>query len=274
VRGAIGSDRPLLSAAQRLHALSASLELLRAAELEIVGRLADASNATFLCRLATPGTTDADEWQEDHADPARRSQLERPLCVYKPIRGERPLDDFPHRTLARREVAAYLVSEATGWQIVPPTVMRDGPFGEGMAQAWIETDQDVDLIGLISGADDRLRRICLFDALVNNADRKGGHLLPTSDGRVLGVDHGICFSIDPKLRTVLWAWRGEQISDDELTVIRAVCDALDGHLGLALGGLLSAAEVRATQVRAESLLRSGTFPEPDPLRPAVPWPPF
>jgi uncharacterized repeat protein (TIGR03843 family) len=244
------------------------LELLRNGELEIVGRLTDASNATFLCRIGNAGDEDSDAWPEGQERPSG------PLCVYKPVRGERPLDDFPNGTLARREVAAYLVSEASGWGIVPATVMRDGPFGEGAVQDWIETDPDVDPFDLVTSFDDRLRRVCLFDAVVNNADRKGSHLLPTATGTVLGVDHGICFSADPKLRTVLWAWRGEPIDDDELAIIRRVCNAIDGALGRDLGELLSEREVRATQRRAEQLLREGTFPQPDPLRPAVPWPPF
>jgi hypothetical protein len=262
------SDGPLLSAAERLHALNESLELLRNGELEVVGRLTDASNATFVCRVVVESAEDLDSWPEDR-EPSRPT-----LCVYKPTRGERPLDDFPDGTLANREVAAYLVSEASGWGIVPATVLRDGPFGAGMVQEWVEAVGDVDTFELVTLADRRLRCICLFDAIVNNADRKGSHLLPTIDGAIAGVDHGICFAAEPKLRTVLWAWRGEPIEDDEMEVVRSVCDALDGGLGTSLGELLSQREVRATQQRAEQLLRDGTFPQPDPLRPAVPWPPF
>ena len=129
-------------------------------------------------------------------------------CVYKPIRGERPLWDFPDGTLAHREVAAYLVSVATGWDVVPPTVLRDGPFGVGMVQLWIDTDETVDLGRLVQTDDPALRRMAIFDAVVNNADRKGGHLLPVESGHVFGVDHGVCFAVEPKLRTVLWGWRG------------------------------------------------------------------
>ena len=194
--------------------------------------------------------------------------------MYKPVAGERPLYDFPDGTLARREVAAYLLSEATGWSIVPPTVLRDGPFGEGAVQAWLDVDPEVDVVELITSADARLRPMCVFDLMANNADRKGGHILPLLDGTLRGVDHGICFAVEPKLRTVLWGWRGEELSDDELAVVRRVALDLEGALGAALGELLTRAEVRATHQRVAALLKSGRFPEPDPARPAVPWPPF
>jgi hypothetical protein len=244
-----------------------SVDDLRSGELAIVGRLADATNASFLCRLTLDAADDPDAWPDNEASAG-------PLCVYKPTRGERPLYDFPLGTLARREVAAYLLSEATGWDVVPPTVLRDGPFGEGAVQAWVETDPDVDVVELVVGADPRLRPMCLFDLLANNADRKGGHILPRRDGSLMGVDHGICFAVEPKLRTILWAWRGEELSEDELGVVRRVAAALDGPLGAALGTLLSRREVRATLRRAAALLESGRFPEPDPDRPALPWPPF
>jgi hypothetical protein len=223
---------------------------LEAGELELVGRLLDASNATFVARI---GDTQA---------------------IYKPIRGERPLIDFPPRTLALRERAAYLLSEALGWQIVPPTVLRDGPLGRGMVQAWVDTDPQVDVLELLRAADPRLRRIAVFDVLANNADRKGGHLLPVAGGHVHGVDHGICFAAEPKLRTVLWAWRGQPLDDAELAGVDAVRGALDGELGSRLGELLDAAEMAALARRADELLRRRTLPEPDPSRPAVPWPPF
>ncbi|HUS22607.1 MAG TPA: phosphatidylinositol kinase, partial [Aeromicrobium sp.] len=132
-----------------------------------------------------------------------------------------------------------------------------------------------DVVTMVVERDPRLRTMAVFDALANNADRKGGHILPMTDGHVYGVDHGICFAVEPKLRTVLWGWRGDALTEDELGVVRRVCDALDGgSLGAALGELLSGEEVRATSRRAEALLSSGLFPEPDPSRPALPWPPF
>jgi uncharacterized repeat protein (TIGR03843 family) len=245
----------------------ASLELLRTGELTIVGRLMEASNASFLCRVTPDAPFNADEWPGEEPPPG-------PLCVYKPIKGERPLYDFPDGTLARREVAAFVLSEATGWSIVPPTVLRDGPFGEGAVQAWMQTDPDVDVVELVVGADPRLREMCLFDALANNADRKGGHILALTDGTLRGVDHGICFAVEPKLRTVLWAWAGEQLSEDELAVVGRIAAGLNGELGAALAQLLTREEVRATAHRAADLLGSGRFPEPDPQRPALPWPPF
>jgi len=187
---------------------------------------------------------------------------------------ERPLFDFPPGTLARREVAAFLVSEALGWGLVPPTVHRDGPFGEGMVQEWIHADPEVDVVAMVVGDDPRLRRMVVFDAIVNNTDRKGGHLLPVPRGHVHGVDHGVCFSAVPKLRTVLWAWRGQPLADAELESIRRVRDALDGALGEELGHLLEPVEVAATMRRADRLLRSGRFPQPSANWPAVPWPPF
>ena len=194
--------------------------------------------------------------------------------VYKPVRGERPLDDFPTGTLGFREAAAYLLSEATGWQVVPPTLVRDGPFGAGAVQLWIDVAEEADVLEMIVTSDERLRRMAVFDVLANNADRKGGHILPTPDGHIYGVDHGICFAVEPKLRTVLWAWRGTELLPEELAAVKRVCDGLDGDLGRDLGKLISAAEVRATSRRAEALLTTGRFPQPDPGRPALPWPPF
>jgi hypothetical protein len=232
----------------------ALLDLLTAGELELVGRLTEASNATFLCRVKR-GTDES-------------------LCVYKPRRGERPLDDFPSGTLASRERAAYLLSDASGWRIVPPTVVRDGPYGPGMVQSWVEVDDTADVVEMVMTADARLRPVALFDAIANNADRKGGHLLPIESGHVHGVDHGICFSEDPKLRTVLWAWRGDALNEDELAHVRRVRRQLDGKLGTELCELLSEAEIAATVRRAQRLLDTARFPEPDPTQPAVPWPPF
>ena len=233
----------------------AALQLLADGEMVLQGRLVAASNATFL------GTVTLG-----------RSSV---TCVYKPVRGERPLDDFPDGTLWKRERAAYLVSEATGWDIVPPTATRvDGPFGSGMAQLWIDVDSDADVWRIVNAPDPRLRRIALFDAAVNNADRKGGHLLPAADGTLYGVDHGICFAAEPKLRTILWDWRGLPIAPDELAVLRSLRGKLDGPLCEALQELLAPAELRAFELRLDRLLRTKVFPQPDPNRMVVPWPPF
>jgi len=194
--------------------------------------------------------------------------------VYKPTRGERPLDDFPSGTLAARERAAFVLSEASGWEVVPPTVLRDGPFGPGMVQLWRDVDGGVDVVDLVNQADSRLRRIALFDAMANNADRKVGHLLPLPSGLIQGVDHGICFATAPKLRTVLWAWRGDKLEPDEVSVVAGVRVALDGSLGANLRELLTRAEVEATKRRTDALLGERRFPQPDPRRPAIPWPPY
>jgi uncharacterized repeat protein (TIGR03843 family) len=196
------------------------------------------------------------------------------LAVWKPTRGEQPLFDFPVGTLTRREVAAYLVSEATGWGIVPPTLLREGPYGEGSLQQWIDADESVDVVQLVLDADPRLRRIALFDAIVNNTDRKGGHLLPIPGGHIHAVDHGVTFSVVPKLRTLLWAWEGEPLEPGEVAVVEGVRGALDGQLGGDLRDLLFGPEVDATRQRVDSILASGVFPGPNPDWPAIPWPPF
>jgi hypothetical protein len=236
------------------------LQALREGELKLEGRLVEASNASFL------GTASLS------AGPGDAIQVR---CIYKPIAGERPLWDFPDGTLAHREVAAFIVSEAGGWGVVPATVFRaEGPFGAGMAQEWIEIDEGYDLAGALRAGSPALRRIALFDAVVNNTDRKGGHLLPTPDGRLLGVDHGVCFSVEPKLRTILWGWRGTRLHVAELAALGRVRDGLDGPLGEALARHLHADEIAATHERVEALLARRRFPQPSPDWPAVPWPPF
>jgi hypothetical protein len=239
---------------------SAVLEVLRDGELEVLGRLVASTNHAMYSRVT-----------QICPDPEPPVVID---AVYKPVRGERPLDDFPDGTLARREVAAHAVSEATGWAIVPPTVMRDGPFGEGMVQQWIDVDESVDVVALVVEDDPRLRRIALFDAVVNNTDRKGGHLLPVLGGHVFGVDHGVCFSPVPKLRTVLWGWRGEPLAEDELAVLGRLREQLDAEVGEELRGLLQPVEVAATIRRTDRLLTARRFPWPSPGWPAVPWPPF
>jgi uncharacterized repeat protein (TIGR03843 family) len=223
----------------------------------------------------------------------------RARCVYKPVRGERPLWDFPDGTLAGREVGAYLVSAATGWGVVPPTVLRDGPFGPGACQLWIDTDDEADPVGFVPAdavpdgwrpiaaargeagepyvlahaPDDRLARMAVFDVVVNNADRKGGHVLPGTDGRLYGVDHGVCFHAEDKLRTVLWGWAGEPLPAGVTDTLRELRDALTAELGDELAEHLTRLEVRATRVRVDRLLRAGRFPLPGDDWPALPWPP-
>src|SRR6185503_19226162 len=192
---------------------------------------------------------------------------------------ERPLFDFPVGTLTRREVAAHLVSEALGWAIVPPTLLREGPFGEGMLQLWIDADPAADIVDMVNGDDPRLRRVALFDAVVNNTDRKAGHLLPIPGGHVHAVDHGVTFSVVPKLRTVLWAWEDEPFETDELAALGRVRDALGkgavpGPLAVALAELLALDEIDVTRARVAALLDAGRFPGPSPDWPAIPWPPY
>ncbi|MPQ99622.1 SCO1664 family protein [Modestobacter sp. I12A-02628] len=222
--------------------------------IDLEGRLMDASNVTCIGAIRTD--TLAGE------------------CVYKPVAGERPLWDFPDGTLAGREIGAYLVSEALGWRVVPPTVLRDGPFGTGMVQLWKNADPEVDLTEFVRRDDPGLRRMAVFDAVVNNADRKGGHIIPMADGHVYGVDHGICFSHEPKLRTLLWRWAGQPLTEEALAALEALTGDLLGDLGEQLHQHLTRREVRRTQQRVADLLRTGRHPQPSGDWPALPWPPF
>jgi uncharacterized repeat protein (TIGR03843 family) len=233
----------------------ATLELLAGGELVVEGRLVAASNATLYCAVSGDGHSAA--------------------CVYKPIAGERPLWDFPSGTLAAREVAAYAVSRAAGWHLVPPTVMRDGPFGPGMCQLWIDADASVDLVALARRRDHaKLRDMAVFDAVVNNADRKIGHLLPYGDGELYGCDHGVCFGEEYKLRTVLWQWRGQKLPERALSALAKLRRELaGGALGEELAALLSPEEVEATRERVTLLLKHRVHPYPPENWPAVPWPP-
>lgn len=258
------------------------LELLETGDLVVEGRMTAASNATLYASVSRGSTT--------------------AHCIYKPVAGERPLRDFPRSTLSRREVAAYLVSHATGWDVVPPTVWRaEAPFGEGSVQLWIEDDGSelVDVVPaggvpagwlpvlqaqdgegsdvvLVHADDPRLARMVVFDAVIDNADRKGGHVLVDVDGHVWGVDHGLSFNTDDKLRSVLWGWQGRALPPDCCDVLAALAtDLTDGEpLATALAPLLSAAEIRRTRGRVAALLRAGRFPRPDAYGPVIPWPPF
>jgi uncharacterized repeat protein (TIGR03843 family) len=256
-------------------------EALVHGELTVRGQIRDASNAVLYCESAHEGRT--------------------VTCVYKPVRGERPLWDFPDGTLAQREVATYLVSEATGWGLVPPTVLRDGPYGEGMVQLWIESagDEDGALLALteetvpapgwkavveaeveegrtallVHADDARLRRLAVLDAVVNNADRKGGHLLPAADGRLYGIDHGVTFHTEDKLRTLLWGWAGEPLPAEAATALGKLSAELSGALGERMAELLTAAETAALRARVHRLLETGLHPVPGGRWPSIPWPP-
>jgi uncharacterized repeat protein (TIGR03843 family) len=242
----------------------------------VLGRLVGSSNNAMVVRVHPPGTS-VPQVAAEGAEPPTIEDTDL-LAVWKPTLGERPLFDFPLGTLTRREVAAYLVSEAFDWSIVPPTLLREGPYGEGMIQRWIDVDPEVDVVPLVTENDARLRRIAVFDAAINNTDRKGGHLLPVSGGHLYAVDHGVTFSTVPKLRTLLWAWEGESFDEEEIAALHRVAaaleDASDGALRGRLRTLLDADEVDATRERVGSLLAAGSFPGPNPEWPAIPWPPF
>jgi uncharacterized repeat protein (TIGR03843 family) len=234
----------------------AALDLLERGTLEVEGRLVEASNATLYCSV--------------------RLGSDEAACVYKPVAGERPLWDFPSGTLAGREVGAYAVSREAGWNIVPPTVMREGPYGPGMCQLWIEPDPEVDLIALARRTDHAgLREMAVFDAVINNADRKIGHLLPVPGGHLYGCDHGVSFAEDYKLRTVLWQWRGRTLPRRSLEVLGRLATSLrsGGPLAAELGRWLSADELEATRIRVRKLLKHRVHPYPPEDWPAVPWPP-
>ena len=270
-------------------------EVLRCGTLTVLGRIRSASNATFLCE-ANLGERQAH-------------------CVYKPVAGEAPLWDFPDGTLAGREVSAYLVSATLGWNIVPYTVIRDGPAGRGMVQRWVDQPGDVlsgddgaeesdeaagpdlvdllpvgrippgflpvlqaydyagDEVTLVHADDQRLRRMAVFDVIINNADRKGGHILAGVDGGVYGVDHGVSLHTDDKLRTVLWGWAGKPIDDDALRNVADLRDALLGDFEKVLRPHLTNREIDALYGRAVGLLENPVMPSPDRRRP-IPWPAF
>ncbi|MFI2004608.1 SCO1664 family protein [Streptomyces jumonjinensis] len=258
------------------------LELLAKGELTVRGQVREASNAVLFCSVSYAG--------------------EEASCVYKPVAGERPLWDFPDGTLAQREVAAYEISEVLGWHLVPPTVLRDGPYGEGMVQLWIEADPAAELLALVEEeqpgqgwkavgfaevdegrtallvhADDaRLRRLAVLDAVINNGDRKGGHLLPAPDGVLYAIDHGVTFNVDDKLRTLLWGWAGEPLPPEALAALGALSSALadGGPLVTRLAQLLTPAEVAAVRARVAALVASGKHPAPSGEWPAIPWPPL
>jgi uncharacterized repeat protein (TIGR03843 family) len=245
--------------------MKVTLEELLSGELEVVGQLMDASNGSLLCRLIVAS-----------ADPDPPADGPAPLVIYKPRAGERPLWDFPDGTLSQREVAAFVVAESLGWSIVPPTVWREGPVGPGMVQAWVDVDEDVDLVALVQSDHAALRRIAVFDALINNGDRKGGHLLPTADGAIWGIDHGVSFAVEDKLRTVLWQWRGHRIPEPLLEDLQNWLDSMapDGEAVGLISQFLDGDEIDTLLHRGRQLVNDGRHPQPSPDWPAIPWPPF
>jgi hypothetical protein len=197
-------------------------------------------------------------------------------AVYKPRRGERPLWDFPDGTLCYREVAAFVVSAALGWQIVPPTVLRGGPYGLGSIQFFVDHDPDINYFTpLPAHCQPQLQRIAAFDYLINNADRKGGHCLLDAQGHLWGIDHGLSFHHTPKLRTVIWEFAGQPVPESILADVRALCDSMGApgsKVNQTMTTLLSAREVESLRARVERLVRGRRFPQPG-AGPNYPWPP-
>jgi len=228
-----------------------ALAWLTEGEIELLGRIPWASNATMLAEI--------------------RHQELSGLAVYKPERGERPLWDFPGGTLYRREVAAYRVSEWLGWSLVPLTVAREGPFGIGSLQLWVDADPEVTAFDLLADCHPALPRIAAFDVVVNNADRKAGHCLRDGDGRVWAIDHGVCFHAEPKLRTVLWDLADQRLDAAVVADLERLAVAADGELRATLEDLLEPDERAALAARAGALAKAGKLPRPGSGR-SYPWP--
>lgn len=232
------------------------LECLNSGEIELEGQFMWGSNYTYLCNVT-------------HGE-------NRFQAVYKPTQGERPLWDFPSETLAGREVAAFLVSEAGGWHMVPPTVYRqEGPAGPGSLQLFIEHESHKHYFNMTSEQIQRLRPVAMFDAIINNTDRKGGHILLDPDKNIWLIDHGICFHAQPKLRTVVWDFAGESISEETRQQIGKLKKELGmgGGLREQLSDYLAPREIQAIAGRIEDLLESGMYPRPADRRYSYPWPP-
>ncbi len=228
--------------------------LLEDGEISVEGRLVDASNATLFVTVSD-GTNEA-------------------RAIYKPIAGERPLWDFPDGNLASRERAAYLVSEALGIKCIPLTILRDGPFGAGAVQEWIDIDEQVDLELFFREDEPQLRSVALLDAIINNTDRKIGHLLPRADGKLFVCDHGVTFHEENKLRTVLWQWAGQNLTQEEFERLSRFSLYLESDDAVEIQDLITPREYLALQDRTRFLIEKRTFPEPNPNWPHIPWPPF
>jgi uncharacterized repeat protein (TIGR03843 family) len=229
------------------------IEHLTNGDLEVTGRLVDASNATLYANCTFNSSTIP--------------------VIYKPVAGERPLWDFQDGNLAQREFAAYLISELGDFGVVPPTVLRDGPFGTGMVQQWIDINEEIDLAMFYREDNSQLRKMALFDAVVNNTDRKIGHLLPISEDLVHGCDHGVTFHEDDKLRTVLWQWSDKPLTDEEVGRLERLEIAVQSDEDQILN-LISQNEYASLLARINRLLSEKKFPSPSDEWPAVPWPPF
>jgi hypothetical protein len=233
--------------------MNSIIEHLTHGELDVTGRLVDASNATLYANCSFAGLT-------------------MPV-IYKPVAGERPLWDFQDGNLAQREFASFLISELGEFGVVPPTVLRDGPFGVGMVQQWIDIDEGIDLAEFYRQDNSELRKMALFDAVVNNTDRKIGHLLPISADLVLGCDHGVTFHEEDKLRTVLWQWADKDLSEKEIERLERLEKSVQRESDQLLE-LITKNEFASLLARINRLLAEKRYPSPSDEWPAVPWPPF
>ena len=234
--------------------ITQTLRHLSHGEIEVTGKLVDASNATLYATCTYEGVAIA--------------------CIYKPIAGERPLWDFEDGSLANREYASFLLSHWMESDLVPPTVLRDGPYGTGMVQAWVDIDESIDLMEYFQRDDLRLRELALLDVVLNNTDRKIGHLLPHTTGHLYACDHGVTFHEEDKLRTVLWQWAGMSLTEEEMQWLMRLKIIIEGKGRVILEGLINEMEYLALLSRIERTLLEGRFPEPSQEWPAVPWPPF
>ena len=233
-------------------ATDANRSILTDGNLTVTGRLVDASNATLYATVSL-------------------DSIEK-TCIYKPVAGERPLWDFPEGTLADREYAAYLISDFLELDLVPLTILRDGPYGPGMVQEWIDIDESIDLASYFAQDIPQLRAMAFFDAIINNTDRKIGHLLPTIDGNLFGCDHGVTFHEEYKLRTVLWQWAGQPLLARELDALKRLADSIPAVLDLSPH--LQPAEIVALLGRIGQMYETGVMPQPSTQWPAIPWPAF
>lgn len=259
------------------------IERLRDAPIELVGRFADASNATLLVRLTDRDGRSLEDLEEQLGHPPRLDDLDpNDLAVYKPARGEAPLWDFPAGTLHLREVAAFVVSEALGWDLVPETVLReDGPFGTGSLQRFVPHDPQLHYFSLLESADaevvDQLTAMVVFDLVIDNADRKGGHVLleatagEPAPGRLRLVDHGVSFHVERKLRTVAWDLAGHPVPADLRRDVAHLAARLDTSAGPHLAHLLADDELAALARRCAEVTELSLLPEPTGERP-YPWP--
>jgi hypothetical protein len=239
-----------------------AFSLLEYGEIDVIGRMPWSSNATFIVRVDGGGDSPS----------GREPQASSMLAIYKPQAGERPLWDFPDGTLAAREVAACAVSDLLGWELVPRAALRDGPFGIGAVSQFHDHDPEQHYFELVNGREEVFRRFAAFDAVINNTDRKGGHVLLAEDGHVWGIDHGTCFHVHPKLRTVIWEFAGEPIAPELLADLECFLDRVAGGAAPELHDLLAPVEIEAMLNRTRALLKRRRYPLPTGDYHDYPWP--